>query len=157
MDHVYRATIRWERGDQPFTDGRYSRGHVLAFDGLEVPGSSSPFSVRVPLSREDAVDPEEGLVASASSCHMLFFLDFARRAGFRVDRYEDAATGEMGPNEAGKLYVARVTLNPAVTFSGAKTPTQAEYDTLHHRTHEECYIGHSIRAEMVIRPTFTLI
>ncbi|MEW6258211.1 MAG: OsmC family protein [Pseudomonadota bacterium] len=156
MDHVYRATIRWERGDAAFTDGRYSRAHVLAFDGLSVPGSSSPFSVRVPLSREDAVDPEEGLVAAAASCHMLFFLDFARRAGFTVDRYEDPATGEMAPNEAGKLYVARVTLNPAVTFSGAKTPSAEDYETLHHRAHEECYIGHSIRAEMVIRPTFSL-
>ncbi|OYW54081.1 MAG: peroxiredoxin [Rhizobiales bacterium 17-65-6] len=156
MDHAYRATIRWERGDAVFTDGRYSRGHVWAFDGLEIPGSSSPLSVRVPLSRADAVDPEEALVAALSSCHMLFFLDFARRAGFTVDRYADPAVGEMAPNADGKLYVGRVTLSPAVTFSGALVPDAEAFHALHHRAHEECYIGHSLRAEVVIAPTFTL-
>ncbi|MEP9376613.1 OsmC family protein [Aquabacter sp. CN5-332] len=157
MGHDYRVTVRWERGDAVFTDGRYSRAHVWAFDGIEIPGSSAPGSVRVPLSREDAVDPEEALTASASSCHMLFFLDFARRAGLTVDRYEDAAVAEMGPNEAGKLYVTRVTLNPDVTFSGAKAPTPEEFAQLHHRAHEECYIANSLRGEVVVQPTFSVI
>lgn len=151
MAHAYTATVLWQRGEQPFTDGRYSRAHLLRFDGgVEVPGSSSPLVVRVPLSRTDAVDPEEALVASASSCHMLFFLDFARRGGFRVDRYEDAAEGVMAPNAAGKLYVAKITLKPQVTFSGAKQPTAADIADLHHRSHEECFIANSLRSEIVI-------
>lgn len=156
MGHSYEATIRWTRGDAVFTDGRYSRGHVWAFDGIEIPGSSAPSSVRVPLSRADAVDPEEALVAAASSCHMLFALDLARRAGFRVDSYEDAAVGEMTPNAAGKLFISRITLNPVMTFSGDKRPTPEEVETLHHRAHEECYVAHSLRAEIVIAQRFIL-
>ncbi len=77
-EHEYRATIHWTRGTAVFTDKRYSRGHTWRFDGgVEVPASSSPQVVRVPLSVEAAVDPEEALVASLSSCHMLFFLAFA--------------------------------------------------------------------------------
>jgi organic hydroperoxide reductase OsmC/OhrA len=151
MAHGYAATVLWERGEAVFTDGRYSRAHVWRFDGgVEVPGSSSPSVVRVPLSREDAVDPEEAFVAALSSCHMLFFLDLARRGGFRVDRYEDAATGEMAKNAAGKLYVAKVTLRPAIAFSGDKRPTDADIADLHHRSHEECFIANSVLTEIAI-------
>ena len=79
---VYTATLTWRRGDQAFSDGKYSRGHEIAFDGgVTVPASSSPHVVRPPLSREDAVDPEEMFVASLSSCHALFFLDLPAAAG----------------------------------------------------------------------------
>lgn len=156
MAHDHRATIRWSRGEAVFTDGRYPRAHVWAFDGLEVPGSSDPASVRVPLSREDAVDPEEALVAAAASCHMLFALDFARRAGFRVDAYEDAAVGEMTPNDKGKSFVSKITLAPAMVFSGDKLPSAADVEAIHHRAHVECYVAHSLRAEFVITPRFTL-
>jgi len=54
--------------------------------------------VRAPLSNPAAVDPEEALVASLSSCHMLFFLSYAAAGGFVIDRYEDEASGEMGKN-----------------------------------------------------------
>src|ERR1700751_296022 len=106
MAHEYSADVIWTREDgAPFTDNRYSRAHVWRFDGgVEVPASSSPMSVKLPLSRADAVDPEEALVAALSSCHMLFFLDFAAHAGFVVDRYEDAAVGVMGKNERGKFF-----------------------------------------------------
>src|SRR5262249_26096580 len=113
----------------------------------------SPLSVKLPLSREDAVDPEEALVASVSSCHMLFFLDFASRGGFVIDRYEDSPVGEMSKNERGRLFVSKITLNPAITFSGAKRPTDADLDQLHHRSHDECYIANSVRAEVVVAPT----
>jgi organic hydroperoxide reductase OsmC/OhrA len=151
MAHEYRAEIVWTRDGAVFTDNRYSRGHVWRFDGgTEVPASSSPLSVRLPLSRADAVDPEEAFVAALSSCHMLFFLSFAAKAGFVVDKYEDAAVGIMSKNEQDKLFVSKVTLSPAVAFSGAKRPSPEELDALHRHAHEECYIANSVRAEIVV-------
>jgi organic hydroperoxide reductase OsmC/OhrA len=96
-----------------------------------------------------AVDPEEAFVASLSSCHMLFFLNFAARAGFCVDTYEDAAVGEMAKNEAGKLFVAKVTLNPRIVFSGDKRPSDSDIAALHHKAHEECFIANSVKTEIV--------
>ncbi len=154
MAHEYRAQVLWTRGDAAFLDNRYSRGHVWRFDGgVEVPASSSPHSVPLPLSRADAVDPEEAFVAALSSCHMLFFLHFAAKAGFIVDRYEDAAVGVMSKNERGKLFVSKVTLNPSVVFTGAKQPTDADLGEMHHRAHEECYVANSVRSEVVIGAT----
>jgi organic hydroperoxide reductase OsmC/OhrA len=158
MAHQYRASVRWGRDGATFTDNKYSRRHVWAFDeGLEVPASSSPLSVRVPLSVAAAVDPEEALVAAIASCHMLFFLAFAAHRGFVVDRYEDAAVGTMGKNEHGKDFIAKVELNPAVVFAGAKLPSEQDVAALHHRAHEECYIANSVKSEVILAgATFSL-
>lgn len=147
------AIIEWSRGDQPFVDKRYSRAHTWSFDGgAVVPGSSAPAGVPIPMSDPTAVDPEEAMIASLSSCHMLWFLAFAAGAGLTVDRYVDAATGEMGRNEAGRSWLAKVTLNPAATFSG-RQPDQAELDALHHRAHDYCDMANSVRTEIVIQAT----
>jgi organic hydroperoxide reductase OsmC/OhrA len=149
--HAYTATVSWSRGDQPFADGQYSRGHMIAFDGgVSIAGSSSPQSVRLPLSKEDAADPEEMLVAALSSCHMLFFLDLARRAGFVIDEYIDQPEGLMGKDERGRAAITKITLKPAIVFSGDKRPSAADLNDLHHKAHEACYIANSIHAEVVI-------
>jgi organic hydroperoxide reductase OsmC/OhrA len=152
MAHEYKAKVSWKRaGGEAFTDLKFSRGHEWLFDGgVTVPGSSSPLSVKVPYSKADAVDPEEALVAALSSCHMLTFLYFAARGGYVVDSYVDDAVGVMTKNERGKLFVSKTTLRPRIVFSGAKQPSQAELDQLHHHAHEDCYIANSVLTEVVI-------
>ncbi len=150
---MHTATIFWERGDELFVDRRYSRRHVIRFDGgAEVPGSSSPAVVKEPFSDPRAVDPEELFVASISSCHMLWFLDLACRGGFRVDRYEDAAEGVMEKDALGKLAITRVTLRPAVRFSGEKMPTREEHEALHHEAHAQCFIASSVKTDVRCEP-----
>ena len=153
--HQYRARIHWQCGGAVFTDNRYSRGHSWHFDaGVVVPASSSPHTVRVPLSVEAAVDPEEALVAALSSCHMLWFLSLAAAGRWRVDDYSDEALGEMGRNAAGKIAMLRVTLRPRVRFSGERLPTRAEVLQLHERAHEECFIANSVTTVVTIEPLF---
>lgn len=147
----YTATILWTRDDAVFTDGQYSRAHEITFDGgITIAGSSSPHVVKLPLSREDAVDPEEMLVASLSSCHMLTFLDIARRAGFAIDAYSDVAEGKMGKDERGRLAVTQVKLNPVILWSGEKQPAPEEVRELHHKAHELCFIANSFRGDIAI-------
>jgi len=150
---TYVATVVWTRPvDAPFKDNKYSRAHEWRFDGgAVVPASSSPSVVKVPLSDPAAVDPEEALVASLSSCHMLFFLSFAAVGGFVIDRYEDEAIGEMGKNARGAIAMLKVRLRPKIAWVG--TPPSAEQlDALHHRSHEACYISNSVTTEIVIEP-----
>ena len=151
-DHTYTTSLHWERGDQAFSDKKYSRRHLIHFDGGHtMPASSSPLSVRVPYSDPAAVDPEEGFIASISSCHMLWFLDIACRAGWVVDDYRDDAVGVMALNAQGKMAVTVVTLRPAVKFSG-KQPDAAELNHLHHRAHEECFIANSVKSDVRCEP-----
>ena len=149
----YSAEVLWLRGDQPFLDSRYSRRHVLRFDGgAEVPASSSPHVVPVPMSDAAAVDPEEAFVSSLSSCHMLCFLAIAAKRKFRVDRYFDAAIGVMERNEAEKMVMTVVTLRPEVRFSGERLPTREELDRMHHDAHEECFIANSVNTLVRCEP-----
>lgn len=144
----YVATIEWSRGDQPFLDQTYSRVHDWRFDGgAVVKGSPAPTSVPAPMSDPSAVDPEEALVAAVSSCHMLFFLAFAAKAGFVVDRYRDDAVGTMGRDGRGRMAITQVMLRPDIAFSGVG-PDAAALADLHHRAHEHCYIANSIRGEV---------
>lgn len=147
------ARTEWVRGDQPFTDRRYSRAHTLRFDGgAVVPASSSPQVVPLPMSDASAVDPEEMFVAALSSCHLLWFLDLACRAGWCVDRYDDAAEGHMGRDADGHLAIIQVTLRPAVAFAGERQPDAAEVARLHHAAHEACFIARSVRCPVEVEP-----
>lgn len=151
---TYTARVTWKRGDEPFTDNKYSRGHVWEFDGgVSVPASSSPHVVPVPLSVEANVDPEEAFVASLSSCHMLFFLALAAQQGFVVDAYVDDAVGVMGLNDQGKTAMLSVKLRPAIQFSGEKRPSSEALESLHHKSHDFCFIANSVTSDVTIEST----
>jgi organic hydroperoxide reductase OsmC/OhrA len=152
--HEYGAEVQWQRAPhEAFTDNRYSRKHRLRFDGgTEVPGSSSPLVVPLPMSDAAAVDPEEAFVASLAACHMLWFLSLAAQQGHVVDSYRDAAIGAMTKNAAGKLWISTVTLRPAVRFGGERQPSAEALLQLHHRAHEECFIANSVKSEVRCEP-----
>jgi organic hydroperoxide reductase OsmC/OhrA len=149
---VHTATVIWRRGDQPFTDNAYSRGHEWKFDGgATVPASASPDVVPLPMSVAENVDPEEAFVASLASCHMLFFLSIAAKRGYIVDRYTDAAIGNVGKNGDGKLAVTKVVLEPKVSFAGENMPTAEQIRQMHEKSHDLCFIANSVRTEVIVR------
>ena len=149
----YTADLLWERGEQDFLSNRYSRHHLIRFDGGAVlAGSSSPHVVPLPWSDASAVDPEEAFVASLSSCHMLWFLSIAAKRGFCVDRYADAAEGVMARNAERRMAMTVVTLRPTVAFSGAVQPTPEQVANMHHEAHDECFIANSVKTEVRCEP-----
>ena len=152
---TYTAIVRWKRGaDDAFAQGRYSRAHEWAFDGgAVVPASASPHVVPKPYSDEAGVDPEEGFIASLSSCHMLFLLDFARRAGFEIDSYEDRAEGVMEKNAEGRIAITRITLRPHIAWGGGKAPDEAAIADLHHKAHDACFIANSVTSKVTVEPS----
>ena len=152
-EHV--ATVEWVCpdgvSDAEFVRGRYSRAHEWRFDGgVVVPASPDPAVVKPPRGVEEAVDPEEALVASASSCHMLTFLWLASKAGYAVARYTDRAVGVMTKNDAGVAFVSAITLRVAVEYSGENRPDGAAEDALHHAAHLQCPVANSILAEVTV-------
>lgn len=149
---TYTATIRWSGNDpESFRKGRYTRAHEWAFDGgAVVPASASPDNVQPGTADEAGVDPEEALVAAIASCHMLFFVDYARRDGFVVHSYIDEAVGVMENRADGKIAVTKVTLRPKIAFSGEQKPTADEIADLHHRSHEDCFIANSVNSKVTV-------
>ena len=150
---TYSATIRWSRtGDGDFAKGQYSRAHEWTFDGgLTIAASASPHIVPSPWSDPKGIDPEEAFIASLSSCHMLFFVDFARRAGLVLDEYVDEAQGALEKRADGKMAMTRVTLRPRITWIGPN-PDQKTIMDLHHKAHDACFIANSVTTHVAIEP-----
>src|ERR1700744_6371872 len=109
---AHHASVIWKRTSADFTYDTYNRAHEVRFKqgAIVLPASSAPAF----RGDADRVDPEEAFVSSLSTCHMLTFLAICARKRLTVDSYDDDAVGVMEKVENGKLWVARVTLNPRV-------------------------------------------
>lgn len=154
MTAKHGATVVWQRGGDDFLDKRYHRAHQWQFDGgAVVAASSSPHVVPPPYSDAAAVDPEEAFVAALSSCHMLWFLDLACRAGWRVNRYSDCATGAMTEDAQGRLVISHVQLRPVTRFDPAHAPSAGQLEALHQQAHAACFLAHSVRTQIDCAPT----
>ena len=150
--HYYTAQVEWAC-DGDYAANAYSRGHIWRFDGgLEVPASASPTVVPLPYSIEAAVDPEEAFVAAISSCHMMSFLDLARRANFVVASYSDRAQGQMSRVARGKMAITKVVLRPAITLVATENPDPTWLTDLHEKAHDVCFIANSVNCEIVVEP-----
>ena len=154
---IHTAAVSWAlKPDEDFARGRYSRAHRLAFDGgVTVIGSASPSVVPLPWSDPAGVDPEEMFVAALSSCHMLTFLDLARRADFHITAYADTAEGVMTKNDHGAMWISTVTLRPAITYEGP-SPDAAAETALHEAAHHACFIANSVRTAVRVEPATSL-
>jgi organic hydroperoxide reductase OsmC/OhrA len=138
----HRASVHWERASTDFTYDSYNRSHEVRFknDRVRLQASAAP------AFKGDGVgvDPEEMFVASLSSCHMLTFLALCARKRLAVDRYEDDAEGHLEKGANGKLWMARVTLRPSVTFAPGVAVYPATLEDLHARAHHDCFIANSV-------------
>ncbi len=139
--HRYTATVEWtgNTGDGTRTYKSYERAHVISVTGKPpIPGSSDP------AFRGDAArwNPEDLLVSSLSTCHMLWFLHLAAAAKVVVTAYVDHASGTMVEDASGGGRFTEVVLEPEVTIEGIFDTTKI--DTLHHEAHEKCFIANSV-------------
>lgn len=145
----HHAKVRYRHSSGSYADKSYSRDHEIHFKGgIVLRASSAPEYG----GSADAVDPEDAFTGALSSCHMLTFLAVAAVKGFEVSEYIDEAEGTLDKNAEGRMAMTRVTLRPRVTFSG-RQPTTEELAMLHERAHKACFIGNSVKTEVVIEPS----
>lgn len=139
-EHHFEAKIRWtgNKGVGTTTYDAYSRDHIIQCEGKpEILSSSAP------VFRGDAsrYDPEDLLVASLSSCHMLWYLHLCADAGVVVTDYTDSATGTMVVEKGGAGKFTEVTLHPVVTVE--KPEMIAKANELHKMANQKCFIANS--------------
>jgi organic hydroperoxide reductase OsmC/OhrA len=144
----HRISLNWKRTTPDFEYKTYARDHMVKFkNGTSVEMSATPTYFGSPA----CVDPEEMLVASLSSCHMLTFLAIAAKRKLVVDSYEDDAVGVLAKNAEDRLAITQVTLRPRITFSGSQ-PDDATLEQMHHVSHEQCFIANSVNCEIHVEP-----
>lgn len=147
--HHYSVSVNWtgNRGSGTSSYTAYDRAHEIAAGAKPSIAASSD-----PAFRGDALryNPEELLVASLSSCHMLWYLHLCAQAGVIVTNYTDNAAGVMTETEDGGGQFTQVTLYPRVTVTSESMREQAM--VLHKQAHALCFIARSVNFEVTHEP-----
>lgn len=146
--HRYAVQVRWTGsmgvGTRTYTS--YKRDHQVGVSGKPpIEGSSDP------AFRGDAAryNPEELLVASLSSCHMLWYLHLCAVNGVVVVGYEDAASGVMEESGSCAAFV-QVNLSPQVTIAPGSDASRAA--VLNEEAHRNCFIANSVNFPVEVTP-----
>ena len=148
--HHYHLTTAWTGNNGTGTSNyrAYERSHTISIEN-----KADLFCSSDPAFRGDNTkhNPEGLLLASLSSCHMLWYLHLCAEAGVVVTDYTDNATGVMteAPNGSGQF--VEVTLNPIVTVTEASMIEKA--NELHHKANEFCFIANSVNFIVGHNPT----
>ena len=142
--HLYQTRVTWSDDAGTSAYPAYGRDHILHIDGKpDLAMSADPAFLGDPARH----DPEELLVASLSSCHMLWYLALCASHGVVVTAYEDNASGTLTEAQGGRF--VEVTLTPKVTL-GAGDAEKARQ--LHEVAHRKCFVANSVNFPVTVAP-----
>lgn len=142
--HHYKIHVAWSDKVGTAAYSAFTRDHVLHIDGKPDLAMSADPAFRGDLAKHN---PEELLVASLSSCHMLWYLALCATHGITVTAYEDDATGTLTEAEGGRF--VEVTLNPKVTLA---TGDAEKARQLHEIAHKKCFVANSVNFPVTVVP-----
>ncbi|MFD3002722.1 OsmC family protein [Pontibacter toksunensis] len=139
--HAYEVTVKWtgDKGEGTLNYKCYERSHTISVDNKADILCSSDLAFRGDKTKHN---PEELLLASLSSCHMLWYLHLCAEAGVIVVAYEDKATGTIVETSDGGGHFTAVTLHPEVKVTAASMVEKA--NELHKRASKLCFIANSV-------------
>lgn len=144
--HDYTATVTWYGRTDAYET--YSRRHEV-----QLGDSSIDVSAAAEFRGDSALpNPEQLLVAAASSCQLLSFLAVAAHAGVEIVEYRDAARGIM-PGDARPMRLTEIVLRPTIVAQGT---TMGAVERLLEKAHRQCYIANSLTAVVTLEPEITV-
>ena len=139
--------LSWKLGEGKMTPGNYSNQHQITFTpNIKITGDSAPDW----RGNELNSNPEQTLVASLSSCHMMTFLALAAKMNWPVLSYTDNAIATLGKNSKGLMSVTKLELNPLVTFTDNFRVNPDEIKKMQDRAHRYCFIANSLSEEVKV-------
>lgn len=148
--HTYATSLVWtgNKGSGTMDYRSYDRSFTVSVAGKpEILGSSdSAF-----MGDTHRYNPEDLLLASISSCHMLWYLHLCANNNIVVLEYKDNATGEMAEEANGRGKFSAVTLLPNVTIANKEHIDLA--NSLHAEANKMCFIANSLNFPVTHKPT----
>jgi organic hydroperoxide reductase OsmC/OhrA len=149
-NHAYIVKIEWtgQRGVGTTAYDAYDRSFNLQAGEKPVLECSSDTIFR---GDELKYNPEDMLVASLASCHMLWYLHFCADNHITVLEYSDAAEGVLSLEKGKPSKFTSITLKPTVRIKEADKVELAAQ--LHHKAHEFCFIANSVNFPVKVEGT----
>lgn len=139
-EHLYNATVIWtgNKGEGTTNYKAYERSHVISIKNKPDIQASSDAAFLGDITKHN---PEDMLLASLSTCHMLWYLHLCADNGIVVTSYKDEATATMLQTDKGGHFTL-VILNPQVIINDSLKIEQA--NRLHTIANEHCFIANSV-------------
>ncbi|WP_312765683.1 OsmC family protein [Epilithonimonas sp.] len=150
--HQYKNKIVWtgNTGESTKNYRSYQRNYTISVDGkADILGSSDPAF----LGNPGLHNPEDLLLASVSSCHLLWYLHLCSLNKILVLEYEDFAEGTMIENENGSGKFSEIILKPRIVVAEKEMIEKAV--ELHQKANEYCFIANSLNFEVKHHPDIT--
>lgn len=148
--HHFRTTVKWT-GDLGSGTSDY-RSFARDFEAAGPGKAAGILGSSDPVFRGDAAryNPEELLIVSLSSCHMLWYLHLCAERGITVREYMDEAEGSVALHAGGAGNFSEVVLHPRIRIEESEQTADAL--TLHERAHEMCLIARSVNFPVRCEP-----
>ena len=140
--------LEWNLEGKEFKPGTYSSDHnIIINDDISFPASSAPEYG----GNKNNLNPEQGLVAAISSCHMMTFLALAAKMKWPVLHYSDKAFAFLGKNSKGQMSVNKIELNPKIVFKDTFKVSNDEMLKMQDRAHRYCFIANSLSEDVEVK------
>ncbi|PIF32208.1 organic hydroperoxide reductase OsmC/OhrA [Flavobacterium sp. 9] len=140
MNHLFKAELNWTstKKQEETTSRFYSKSHQIKIEGKPVLAVSAAKAFK---GDPELYNPEDLLLSSLVSCHMMSYLYVCSQNGIEVLEYSDnaEATLEVSPNGSGRF--TEVRLNPKVKISNSDKINLAL--ELHTKANQLCFIANS--------------
>ncbi|MET4083266.1 organic hydroperoxide reductase OsmC/OhrA [Pedobacter sp. UYP30] len=148
-NHLYKTRVTWtgNKGSGTMDYRSYDRDYMISIDGkIDIPGSSDSIF----LGDKSKYNPEDLLLASVSSCHMLWYLHLCSKNEVVVIEYKDEAVGMMEEVEDGSGKFKEITLFPKVIIADKAHLSLAQ--SLHKEANKMCFIANSLNFPIEHKP-----
>ncbi len=151
--HTYNSNVTWSGAGDTGTKNykSYKRSYDINIGNKPIiAGSADPAFLGDPACH----NPEDLLMASVSSCHMLWYLHLCSVRDVTVKAYSDQAEGTMTEEADGSGKFIAITLKPHVVISAQSDLAAAK--AAHDEANKKCFIANSLNFNVGHEATFEL-
>lgn len=138
--HLFKAEANWTYKQNLINSAKrfYSKSHQIKIEGKPVLDVSAAKAFK---GDPELYNPEDLLLSSLVSCHMMSYLYVCSQNGIEVVEYSDNAEATLEVSEDGSGRFTEVRLNPKVKISNSEQMELAL--ELHKNANQLCFIANS--------------
>ncbi|KRD11254.1 osmotically inducible protein OsmC [Flavobacterium sp. Root901] len=139
MKHLFKAQLNWTSNQNSGESKKfYNKTHKIQIEGKSVLDVSAAKAFK---GDPELYNPEDLLLGSLVSCHMMSYLYVCSQNGIEVLEYSDNAEATLEVNPDGSGRFVEVRLYPKVTIANSDKVNLAL--ELHFKANQLCFIANS--------------
>jgi len=146
LKHVFKAKLDWFFSKKESV--RYTKSHAITIVGKDVLHVSAAKAFK---GDPALYNPEDLLLSSVVSCHMMSYLYVCSQNGIEVVSYTDEAEATLEVLEDGSGRFVAINLNPKVCITNKEKIEEAL--SLHKKANELCFMANSCNFPILHFPT----